>query len=915
MPRDVEDFHNLEERLQADVRREEFVGHKHHHGIVCLFAAAFLIFWCARGAKWLWNEEVNHHELMQASEEEAGMLFGLTQDGKVFFHAEQNDTAFIQLRGEPCGGVWGVPIDVDASSRAIWVVCSKEYMTEHGLQLEHFLFAKWGWSTSNNHVWWHMMRGGDVMQLDADDDAMWGLDGHGSILWRPAGDVGKHSRWMRIDGPPNVALKLIAADNDERGTWLWCISDDDRIWRRDPGNYHEKDQHDKWSDRDENGHLYWTKPDGSVLKDLKANMGFALAIDDRGNLLRRHINGTCCIDPASPVHCWCGEKFAPKLSAVTDNGDHGLGFYMPSLQHKMDETWTASANRWLQQLTSRDDGHNADSPHEASQYFSYYCDAGIDHCSGLDSSISEFLEGWKKVSRSPWRQWDWGILKAEYSHCSRSSETCQRPLKHYGAFREQFMQHLFCCSRRLQTFEDERCEGPLCRAYDMTCPGSKLLTSDMDCTVYHSHDPGTIIQNMSLLAQEKLLPYVDGKSDIGTLFDVSLYGTWTWIPDEIYQRFEWPASSKSLFEKVEGRQTDGKESTAVWVFRRKCTPSARQAILDKVWRIIREGAEDIQTENLDKLVVALQTFVGNLANGSYGYGTYTSDWDHLYQDFRAVSSVQREGYLTYAATLEVVGRQQVGLPTTFAEDYHCMRQVSFLEQLAFIAQHIQTDVPEEMTEKSFSELSIKLLLKSGKYFDRLLEVGGPGYDEGFSKTQHRDPNAADNSVLWRVLQAVYGSTHLDAVLSGVCNQNTASSASVSTMAFDDAEVRRRSCMDIAMWGNAVRHMDAFRRDTGDLIRPMVQALYTCLVHPNATQKMHRTMSVKEAMLDSIGQWANAVPPLQTPLAGRLAGYGRIAWLLAPILALGCLGFSMVRMRQRAMLKRKNKSPCRHTQIG
>ena len=59
----------------------------------------------------------------------------------------------------------------------------------------------------------------------------------------------------------------------------------------------------------------------------------------------------------------------------------------------------------------------------------------------------------------------------------------------------------------------------------------------------------------------------------------------------------------------------------------------------------------------------------------------------------------------------------------------------------------------------------------------------------------------------------------------MCTQR-APSASVSTMAFDDAEVRRRSCMDIAMWGNAVRHMDAFRRDTGDLIRPMVQALYT-----------------------------------------------------------------------------------------
>ena len=26
----------------------------------------------------------------------------------------------------------------------------------------------------------------------------------------------------------------------------------------------------------------------------------------------------------------------------------------------------------------------------------------------------------------------------------------------------------------------------------------------------------------------------------------------------------------------------------------------------------------------------------------------------------------------------------------------------------------------------------------GKYFDRLLEVGGPGYDEGFSKTPGDD---------------------------------------------------------------------------------------------------------------------------------------------------------------------------------
>lgn len=45
---------------------------------------------------------------------------------QVFFHPEEDGTVFVQLRGEPCGGVWGKPIDVDASSRAIWVVCQKE---------------------------------------------------------------------------------------------------------------------------------------------------------------------------------------------------------------------------------------------------------------------------------------------------------------------------------------------------------------------------------------------------------------------------------------------------------------------------------------------------------------------------------------------------------------------------------------------------------------------------------------------------------------------------------------------------------------------------------------------------------------------------------------------------------------------
>lgn len=895
-----------EAALASSHRRKERKERKgrlcrlHGLGLTCLSLVFSL---CTRASVWPWNEDIkNYLDLMQVTQEEAGMLFGLTQNGKVFFHAKAEGTVFVQLRGDPCGGVWGKPVDLDASSRAIWVVCKKEYDTENGRRVEHFLFAKWGWSSSNNHVWWHMMRGGNVVQMDADDDAMWGLDGHGSILWRPAGDVGKHSRWLRLDGPTGVELKLIAADNDEAGSWLWCIDKDDRLWRREPGDY--QTSKNLWAEKDYHGLPFWQKTNGSVLKDLKADLGWALAIDDRGNLLRRRINGTCCHDPVSPVHCWCTEV-APRLGAVADNGEHGLGFYFPWLQHKHGDTWTASANRWLKQLTTRDDGHNAASPNEVSQYYSAHCTVDTDHCAALDTTVEDFLKSWRRETSKEWTVWDWDLMKRAYSTCTQSTQVCQRPMKHYGAFREKFMRHTFCCARHLQTPHDPLCLSQLCKAYDITCPGSKLLTSDMDCTVYHSVDPGSLIKNMTMLATQKLEKYMGHPADLGVVFDLSLYGTWTWIPDEIFQRFNWPQSTKNLFEFVEG-----KSGAAVWVFRRKCRPTSRQAIYEKVKRIIRDGS-DVHTADLENLTIALKSFVGNLANGSYGSGASLRDWDKLYQDFHAVSSVQREGYLTYAATLEIVGRQQVGLPTTFAEDYQCMRQVSFLEQLAFIAQHIHDDVPATISESTWRRDILLMLLKSGKYFDRLLEVDGPGYDEGLSV---RRITHADNSVLWRVLGSVYGGGHLHQVLHDLYGvqsvRDAASSLSMmSTSAFDNAEVRRKSCMDIAMWGNAVRHKEAFRRDTGELTRPMVTALWTCLVHPNCTEG---TTTVKEAMLHTIDVWVDSVPPLDTVSMMTAAGRSPWALLFLAVMSLALIAFGMLRKRHRALTP---KAPLAFTEVN
>lgn len=60
-----------------------------------------------------------------------------------------------------------------------------------------------------------------------------------------------------------------------------------------------------------------------------------------------------------------------------------------------------------------------------------------------------------------WKKWDWDLLKREYSSCQQTTQVCQKPMKAFGSFRERFMRHAFCCSRRLQTPDDPNCSSSL----------------------------------------------------------------------------------------------------------------------------------------------------------------------------------------------------------------------------------------------------------------------------------------------------------------------------------------------------------------------------------------------------------------------------------------------------------------------
>merc|ERR1719235_1943261 len=107
----------------------------------------------------------------------------------------------------------------------------------------------------------------------------------------------------------------------------------------------------------------------------------------------------------------------------------------------------------------------------------------------------------------------------------------------------------------------------------MTCPGSKLLTSDMDCTLYHSTDSGALISRMNDIGRAIFQPLVADPTlaTLEAVFDANLYGTWTWIPDEIFKRFPWPRSSKDLFEEIPAQEG----MPASWVLRTKCSAGAR----------------------------------------------------------------------------------------------------------------------------------------------------------------------------------------------------------------------------------------------------------------------------------------------------------------------------------------------------
>jgi hypothetical protein len=233
-----------------------------------------------------------------------------------------------------------------------------------------------------------------------------------------------------------------------------------------------------------------------------------------------------------------------------------------------------------------------------------------------------------------------------------------------------------------------------------------------------------------------------------------------------------------------------------------------------------------------------------------------------------------------------------------------MRYVSFVEQLVFIVANAQVHLPESLETHNFRVQALGFLVRSGKYFDRLLELAEE-YDEHVPQRWNSNvfvPGSlgreAHQTVLFDVLEMIHGKRGkgpTDREPGFFANQKSRWAARwLKPQAFvNDAEIRRRSCMDVAMWGNAVRHVEALRLASaeGDLVQPLAEAFFTCFVSPEAQVS---GSPLKPSILDTLKVWVDCVPRLRAQRTWTLTFASVIGWLAAgsgilSLLATACWG--------------------------
>merc|ERR1719160_2393123 len=159
---------------------------------------------------------------------------------------------------------------------------------------------------------------------------------------------------------------------------------------------------------------------------------------------------------------------------------------------------------------------------------------------------------------------------------------------------------------------------------------------------------------------------------------------------------KWPPATQALF--TEGFET--KSGRKVMYLKRVCDQSVMDNEIDmRIDSFLRQiessGCEKIPVHvviNQQQYETDLNQFWTAMEQGNK-YSDTDQSWSQLFRDLGSIMANQRESYLTYAATFDVVMDRASGLTLSTADkaSKQCINHVASRDSMCFILEHIYHD--------------------------------------------------------------------------------------------------------------------------------------------------------------------------------------------------------------------------------
>lgn len=220
-------------------------------------------------------------------------------------------------------------------------------------------------------------------------------------------------------------------------------------------------------------------------------------------------------------------------------------------------------------------------------------------------------------------------------------------------------------------------------------------------------------------------------------FDTNIYGNLVDLSVDTFEMMHWPLATRNLFQEGEEKRAGRK----VMYLKHICDIDIMDMSIDaRIAEFARDvakaeskqsvlyngcGAHVLEVViNQAKYEQDLNRFWTAMAEGNV-YSDTPQSWIKLFHDLAAITANQRESYLSYAGTFDVVMEKASGLVLSARdeESKQCIEHVASRDSVVFLLEHIFHD---KIGLQDWQRLGY--LVETSKYWDRLFDSVMPNPD-------------------------------------------------------------------------------------------------------------------------------------------------------------------------------------------